>query len=93
MVRQILLICNKSIIQKIINIIQSWFQPKKLIPKRSSVERLEEFNDEQRASYSDSTLLRYFESILHQCKYCDRKDDTLLKYINELEYRGVRYRL
>lgn len=74
-----------------------------LILKRVSVEygkpkvpkpgALKEYHDKKRSEYSDFILLYYFSIIKHQCKYGDRGLDTLLEYINELEFRGLKYRL
>lgn len=49
--------------------------------------------DIQRAALSDFILIHNFKMIRYECKYMGRSDETLLKYINELEYRGLKYRL
>ena len=56
-------------------------------------ERMKQYHDERRSQYSDFILLYYFKSIRYQCKWQGREVDTLLEYINELEYRGIKYRL
>ena len=61
--------------------------------KYPKVGALQDYHNKRRSGYSDFILLHYFKIIRYQCKYLDRKDDTLLEYINELEYRGLRYRL
>ena len=57
------------------------------------VDRIKRYHDEKRSNYLDLLLMYYFKSIRYQCKWEDRQIDTLLEYINELEYRGLRYRL
>jgi len=52
-----------------------------------------EFASILRSQLSDSTLLHRFKVIRYQCKYKDRQLDTLLEYINELEFRQLKYRL
>lgn len=56
-------------------------------------ERRKACNDKRRSEMSDFVLLYYFEIIKYQCKCGRRSVNTLLEYINELEYRGIRYRL
>lgn len=60
------------------------------LPKKGG---LKEYHDKKRSELSDFILNYYYESILIQCKKFDRPDDTLLEYINELEYRGLKYKL
>ena len=55
--------------------------------------RITEYHDKKRSGYSDFILLHYFRIIRHQCKWKGRQIDILLEYINELEYRGLKYRL
>lgn len=59
-------------------------------PRKDGLKR---FHDWKRSQYSDFILMYYFKLIRYQCKYGDRDLDTLLEYINELEYRGLKYRL
>ncbi len=54
---------------------------------------LQAYHHKKRSEYSDYWLLHYFKLILYQCKYLDRDVDTLLEYINELEFRDLKYRL
>lgn len=49
--------------------------------------------DRARSELSDNALLRYFKIIRSQVKYLNRNDDALIKYINELEYRNIKYRI
>lgn len=56
-------------------------------------EKIEGHHNKVRSEYSDSTLLRYFKLIREQSKWRGRQIDTLIKYINELEFRGIKYRL
>lgn len=54
-------------------------------------ESVEKYFNEKIANYSDFWLKLYYRSILHQCIYNNRSDKTLIRYINELEYRGLKY--
>lgn len=64
-----------------------------LIIKHPGMRALEDYRNKQRSEYSDTILLWYFKLIRYQCKYQGRQLDTLLEYINELEFRGLKYRL
>ena len=56
------------------------------------VEVLKAYRDKNRSEHSDFIVLYYFKAIRYQCKWQERQIDTLLEYINELEYRGIKYR-
>jgi len=59
-------------------------------PKKGA---LKEYHDKKRSEYSDFILMHYFKIVRYQCKWLGREIDILLEYINELEYRGLRYKL
>ena len=54
---------------------------------------IQKYHDEKRMAMSDYILVFYYKIIRHQCKYGDRSIDTLLEYINEMEYRNIKWRL
>ncbi len=58
-----------------------------------SRQELQNYKDQVRANLSDIILWFRFRYILYQCKYQNRPDKVLLEYINELEYRGLKYRI
>lgn len=47
--------------------------------------------DIKRSMLSDLWLRIYYDIILRQCENGLRCDETLIGYINELEYRGLDY--
>ena len=66
---------------------------KKPVYKVPKMRALRLHHQEERAALSDYILLYRFKIIRSQCKWGNRPLDTLLEYINELEYRGIKYRL
>lgn len=59
-------------------------------PKKGA---LREYHQKRRMEMSDFILKYYFGIILAQCKLHGRSDEALLEYQNELEFRGLKYRL
>ena len=47
--------------------------------------------DKERSEFSDFILLCRYKIIKRQCEQGYDKIETLLKYVNELEYRGLKY--
>jgi len=52
---------------------------------------MKEHMDTKRASMSDHQLLLNYTIIKEQVKRGYRGDKTLVEYVNELEYRGLKY--
>ena len=52
---------------------------------------LEAIERERFENYSDFTLLTYYNMIKRQHYKGISREPTLVKYINELEYRGLKY--
>jgi len=48
---------------------------------------------ERRMNISNHILKHYFKILLRQCYLFNRCDRTLIEYINELEYRNLKYSL
>lgn len=63
------------------------------IEENKRADCMDKYLDDRRASLSDAVLLRYFKIILAQAKDGHDREEMLLKYINELEYRGLKYKL
>lgn len=63
------------------------------IEENKRADGMDKYLDDRRASLSDAVLLRYFKIILAQAKDGHDREEMLLKYINELEYRGLKYKL
>ena len=61
------------------------------LPKKTR--NYEKFQDEERALLPDNVLMWRFEILLDRCWYFGRSDDILIKYINELEFRNLKYSL
>lgn len=61
--------------------------------KYPNMQAMRDYHNKKRSEYSDFILLMYFKIIRYQCKYQGRQLDTLLEYINELEFRNLKYRL
>jgi len=59
----------------------------------SFAEYIDEILNKQRSEYSNEVLLMYYKQILYQVKYTNRSDIVLINYINELEFRNLKYRL
>ena len=60
-------------------------------PKISFAKAMKEHHDEERSKLSDGVLLIRYNTIKAQILRGDRSDDVILEYINELEYRGLKY--
>lgn len=54
---------------------------------------IEKYFDKERSKISDIVVRIRFRIILLQCIYNNREDTTLCKYINEMEFRNMRYRV
>lgn len=50
-----------------------------------------DWHDKNRMEMVDSTLLGYYNIILSQQKRGFDRERTLVKYVNELEFRGLKY--
>lgn len=61
--------------------------------KYPNMQAMRDYHNKKRSEYSDFILLMYFKIIRYQYKYQGRQLDTLLEYINELEFRNLKYRL
>lgn len=59
--------------------------------KGSFFEEMEKYHNDRRVELSDYILLERHGIIKIQYELGCRPDDTLIKYINELEYRGLKY--
>lgn len=54
-------------------------------------DRLELHFQRERMELSSSRLLTRYYMILRQCLFMGRSDQSLIGYINEMEFRGLRY--
>ena len=58
---------------------------------RTFAQKVKDFQDERRSSLSDTNLLLYYAIIKKQVEDGTRDGTVLIEYINELEYRGLKY--
>jgi len=58
---------------------------------RTFAQKVKDHQDERRSSLSDTNLLLYYAIIKKQVEDGTRDGTVLIEYINELEYRGLKY--
>jgi len=59
--------------------------------KRTFSQMAKDYRDDKRASLSDTNLILYYNIIKKQVEDGTRDGTVLIEYINELEYRGLKY--